>query len=90
MDGSMTSAIIIVVLWFLLGFLPAFIANSKGRGSCGWWIYSFLFWPIALIHALLMKAEPKASDLKQCPECKQPIDREARICHHCRSPQPAE
>jgi hypothetical protein len=44
--------------WFIPATLVALIAVAKGRGGCGWFIYAFLLWPIALLHVLLIWRRP--------------------------------
>ena len=41
-----------VVIWILLTIIPAFIAKKKGRSFILWLLYSWLLFPIALIHSL--------------------------------------
>jgi hypothetical protein len=70
---------------FVLACIPAMIANAKRRNPVLWWLYGFVLFPIALVHVLL------TSDLfrRACPQCAEPVRREALICPHCRSEQPA-
>jgi hypothetical protein len=44
-----------LLLSALLGLIPANIAKKKGRSFGLWWLYGFLLFIIALIHALVMK-----------------------------------
>lgn len=37
-----------------LGFIPAYIAESKGRNFGLWWLYGFALFIVALIHALAL------------------------------------
>lgn len=41
----------------LLGLIPAFIAQKKGRNFYDWWFFGAALFPIALIMALSMKTE---------------------------------
>lgn len=52
-----------LLLWLavdgILAFIPASIATHKGRTTYGgWWFYGFIFFPIALIHSLVMEPLP--------------------------------
>lgn len=52
-----------VIVWFIMGALVAMVANSKGRNAALWFVYGFLVWPIALIHASRLKGdEPPTID----------------------------
>lgn len=78
----------IVLLCMLLGLIPAFIAQSKGRSAFGWWIYGALLFLIALPHALLLtprKTEiPISARRRACPHCAEDIQLAARICPFCK------
>lgn len=43
-----------LVIAALLGLIPAFIAQSKGRSFGGWWLYGFLLFIVAIIHVLFV------------------------------------
>ncbi|HGM5000878.1 TPA: zinc ribbon domain-containing protein [Serratia marcescens] len=81
-----------LVVAALLGLVPAFIAQSKGRSFAGWWIYGFLLFIVAIIHVLIIPSEiksnihsPAIADLRDCPYCAEPIRRQASKCKHCGS-----
>lgn len=46
---------LISLVLIVLACIPAMIARSKGRSLLLWYLYSFLLFPLALVHALLMK-----------------------------------
>lgn len=54
-----------VILPILLGLIPAFIAESKGRSFGAWWVYGSLLWVIALPHALIMKPNVQSGVVTQ-------------------------
>jgi hypothetical protein len=72
---------LVVAVCALLALLPSMIAQEKGRPMGIWYLYSFgpLF-PIALIHAFLLKSRP---EMEKCPKCKKMISVLALQCPHC-------
>lgn len=56
MDSIMITGLIIN---FALAFIPAKIASDKGRSFGKWYLYGFLLFIIALIHAAVLKAPEK-------------------------------
>lgn len=45
----------LIVVALVLGAIPAMIARSRGRSALLWYGYGLLLWPIAVVHALLLK-----------------------------------
>ena len=51
------------------GFVPAFIAKSKGRkGFWAWYVYGFFLLPVALIHTIVLKSDQSAMDERALPK----------------------
>lgn len=80
----------VLIVAVLIGLIPAAIAQRKGRSFVGFWIYGALLFIVALPHALLMRANPKAVEAnalasggKQCPHCAEIIKAEANVCRFC-------
>ena len=48
-------AILGFVVWVLLAFWPARVADRKGHSFIGFFIFSLFFWPAALIVAYLVR-----------------------------------
>jgi hypothetical protein len=62
---------LVQILGFALawGFVPAFIAKSKGRKDFWlWYVYGFFLLPVALIHSIVLKADHSAMDEKALPK----------------------
>ena len=82
-----------LVIWGFFGIIAASIASSKGRSGCGWFVLGLLLGPFALAVALLPSLKPQfiptasmpTADLVPCPECAEPIQRQARRCRWCGS-----
>lgn len=79
-----------LLLIMLLGLIPAFIAQAKGRSAFAWWIYGALLFIVALPHALLLSPRPAdASRLdkparRPCPHCAEDILPAATLCPFCK------
>jgi len=73
----------ILVVAVLIGLIPAVIANGKGRSFGLWWIYGSLFFIVALIHSLVMKADQEALGNVRCQKCKEYVRRDATVCKYC-------
>ena len=52
----------ILIIAVLLGLVPAYIAQKKGRSFVGWWIYGALLFIVALPHALIMDPLPDSEE----------------------------
>ncbi len=64
---------------FILAFIPAIIAESKGRESVLWFIYALFLWPIALVHILVVTP----ANREACPHCAEQISKDAKVCPNC-------
>jgi len=78
--------------WIVMGIAVAVLAANKGRFGFPWFIYGFLLWPVALIHAAVMSPTADAYDRKMrqqnrvpCPHCAEYIPQAAKLCPQCRS-----
>ena len=79
-----------LLIAMLLGLIPAFIAQSKGRSAFAWWIYGALLFIIALPHALWLAPLSSATAgherpiRRPCPHCAEDILPAAKICPFCK------
>jgi hypothetical protein len=85
-----------LIIVALLGLIPAFIAERKGRNFILWWFYGSAFFLIALVHALIMKSSVQALEsrqtargLRKCPFCAEMIKPDAIVCRYCGRDLPA-
>ena len=79
--------IFVYPITLLLLLIPAYIAQSKGRDFWSWFVYSWFFWGIALVHSIVMQenntAKIRNREAKKCPFCFATIDTRASVCQYC-------
>jgi len=79
----------VLLIAVLLGLIPAFIAQSKGRSFGAWWLYGALLFIVAIIHVLIVPSlNPDSARVgfeRDCPYCAEPIKYQASKCKHCGS-----
>jgi hypothetical protein len=79
----------VILVCLVIAFIPAFIADNKGRSFWGYWFFALAFFVPALIVALLAPPAVDASTLRTCPHCYSQIPRAATVCSQCRHDVPA-
>ena len=85
-----------LIVWALiLALIPALIAQSKGRSFGLWYLYGFLIFIVAVVHALVLKPIEDSPPVhpskyrtpdqgkKPCPDCAELIQANARVCRFC-------
>ncbi|NYT25399.1 zinc ribbon domain-containing protein [Alcaligenaceae bacterium] len=80
----------IFAFWALLALLVGVLASSFGRNGFGWFLIALVLSPLIGGVALLIAgkkdggASQRASGpTMKCPECREEILQEARVCKHC-------
>lgn len=57
MLGWWLGSILFIIIWVAIAFWPARVAARKGRSFFGYFLFSLLFFPAALIVAYLVSDE---------------------------------
>ena len=76
----------ILLIWLLFGVVCAMAAGARGRGPGWWFLMGCLFGPFGLVAVLVMrnlKGAPTAATHVKCPDCRELVLKEARVCKHC-------
>ncbi|WP_333710342.1 double zinc ribbon domain-containing protein [Malikia spinosa] len=82
----------IFVFWMIFSIIAGIIASNKGRSGFGFFLLSVLLSPlIGIIFALVVQsritqpvdASPTPETHVRCPDCKELIMKDARVCKHC-------
>jgi hypothetical protein len=75
------------LFWFGIAFVTGVAASARGRNGFGWFLLGLVFSPLALIAVLVLpKLDPNAPTPEthlRCPDCKELVLKEARVCKHC-------
>jgi hypothetical protein len=78
------------VFWLGFSVIVAILASRRGRNGFGWFLLSALISPLlagllVLVLANLKDEEnkPSFSSHVKCPDCRELVLKEARVCKHC-------
>lgn len=80
----------IIFFWLMFALVVGMIASSRGRSGFGWFILACLISPFLAGIFLLVRANlrrqadrPNPSTHVKCPDCKELILKDARVCRFC-------
>ncbi|WP_051623346.1 hypothetical protein [Bordetella hinzii] len=80
----------IIFFWLLFAVIVGMMASSRGRSGFGWFILACLISPlVAGVFVLLVtnkaaeRERPHPSTHIKCPDCKELILKDARVCRFC-------
>ncbi|WP_203529686.1 hypothetical protein [Pseudodesulfovibrio sp. JC047] len=90
-----------IIAAIIMPIIVGMIANSKGRSWILWFLYGLILWPIALVHALVLKPlmpktkgdwEKNTKGPRRCPnqECARVIHGTQENCPYCKTPMNGE
>lgn len=65
---------------FICGILSAWIASTKHRSGCAWFLVGLFLGPLGIIIAAVM-GRPHTGWI--CPYCKEEVQKDALVCPHC-------
>jgi hypothetical protein len=85
--------IVLAMVSLACGILGSLMAQAKGRSRFLGFALGFVFGPFGLISAAMLAADERgltrrgllSGELRKCPECAEPIRRDARKCRYCGS-----
>lgn len=82
--------IAIIFFWLMFALVVGLIASGRGRSGMGWFVLACLISPLLAGIFLLVSANlrtqakrPSPSTHNKCPDCKELILKDARVCRYC-------
>lgn len=80
----------IIFFWLVFSIVVGVMASGRGRSGFGWFILACLISPlVASVFLLLVtnkaaeRGRPHPSTHVKCPDCKELILKDARVCRFC-------
>lgn len=77
--------------WLIFAIVVAVTARSRGRSGLWWFLLSVLFTPVLMMILVLVLPNHATGDFVsdrthvRCPDCREPVRRDAIKCKHCGS-----
>lgn len=79
-----------VIFWVVFSVAVWALASRRGRSGLGWFLLSLLISPLLAIVLLLIlrdlkdqEGRPNPNTHVKCPDCREFVLREAKVCKHC-------
>jgi Na+/melibiose symporter-like transporter len=79
-----------IFIWGFFALLTAVVAGSKNRTALGWFLLGAVFGIFAFIMVLILPSikerdpyAPSPDTHVKCPDCRELVFKDARICKHC-------
>jgi hypothetical protein len=78
----------LITLWFVFAVAVGIIAASLRRSGLGWFLLAVIISPLIAGIVLLIAGRagepaPSPSTHVKCPDCRELVLNEARVCKHC-------
>jgi hypothetical protein len=78
----------LITLWFVLAVVVGIVAAALGRSGPGWFLLAVIISPLLAGIVLLLVGRagvepPSPSTHVKCPDCRELVLNEARVCKHC-------
>lgn len=77
----------VLLSWFFFSLLVGFLAGHRGRSGLNWFLLAMLLSPLIAVIALALmsnlKGQPSPDTHVKCPDCRELVLAEARVCKHC-------
>jgi hypothetical protein len=79
-----------VFFWLAFAIIVGIAAKKRNRSGVGWFFLAVLISPLLAGLALVAVGRGTTTlyAMRKCPACAEYVQREARICKHCRSELP--
>jgi len=80
---------IILLIWLGCAIACWVIANNKARFAGGWFLLGLVFGLFALFVIAVLPSRERDKDAPspdthvRCPDCRELVRRDARVCKHC-------
>lgn len=79
----------LALFWFGFAILCGLMAGKAGRSGFGYFVLAILISPLLCFLLLVIigsaknKDEPSAETHIKCPDCRELVLKDARVCKHC-------
>jgi hypothetical protein len=81
-----------LMVWGVAALAVGVVATVRNRSGFGWFLLACVISPLLAVLLLVAlgrgdngQQAPDPRTLRNCPECRELVRRDARLCKHCRS-----